>query len=59
MLKSDRYSQKELKEAIEYQIDRYRPHVLKEDKPFEYQKPQNPNKKLNIGYLSSDFIATL
>lgn len=55
MLKSDRYSQKELKEAIEYQIDRYRPHVLKEDKPFEYQKPQNPNKKLNIGYLSSDF----
>lgn len=55
MLKSDRYSQKELKEAIEYQINRYRPHVLKDDKPFEYKTPQDPNKKLNIGYMSSDF----
>lgn len=55
MLKSDRYSQKELKEAIEYQINRYRPHVLKDDKPFEYKTPQDQNKKLNIGYMSSDF----
>ena len=55
MLKSDKYSQKELKEAIEYQINRYRPHVLKDDKPFEYKSPQDPNKKLNIGYMSSDF----
>ncbi len=55
MLKSDRYSQKDLKEAIEYEINRYRPYVLKDDKPFEYSAPQNPNKKLNIGYMSSDF----
>ena len=55
MLKSDRYSQKDLKEAIEYEVNRYRPYVLKDDKPFEYSAQQNPNKKLNIGYMSSDF----
>lgn len=55
MLKSDKYRQKELKESIEFEINRYRPVVLQNDKPYEYTEPQDPKKKLNIGYLSSDF----
>lgn len=55
LLKSDKYSQAELKELIEFQIDRYRPVVLNGDEPFKYDKPKDPKKKLNIGYLSSDF----
>ncbi len=55
LLKSDKYSQKELKETIEYHIDKFRPVVLQNDKPYEYSKPQDPHKKLRIGYLSSDF----
>lgn len=57
MLKSDKYSQKTVKEAIENQINKYRPFVLKDDKPFEYNGEKDPNKKLNIGYLSSDFYS--
>ena len=55
LLKSDKYNQAELKELIEAQIDRYRPFVLQNDKPFTYNEPQNSKKKLNIGYMSSDF----
>lgn len=55
LLKSDKYNQKELKETIEYHIDKFRPVVLQGDKPYEYSKPQDSQKKLRIGYLSSDF----
>lgn len=55
MLKSDNYDQQDLKKAIEAIIDKYRPVVLNGEKPYEYLNPQNPDKKLNIAYLSSDF----
>ena len=53
ILKSDKYSQQQVKELFESYIDKYRPVAMGNDKPYEHVKKDK--KKLKIGYLSSDF----
>ena len=53
ILKSDKYSQQQVKELFESYIDEYRPLLMDDDKPYEHVKKDK--KTLKIGYLSSDF----
>lgn len=56
MLKSDKYSQKSLKEAFEKQMNETRKVILNGKEPFDHtSRKQKKKKKLKIGYLSSDF----
>lgn len=56
MTKSHSYTQKELKNTFEKYVDIFRPVILKDAKPFKYNRSDfAPDKKLRIGYLSSDF----
>lgn len=56
MIKSKDYSQKDLKEIFEYYVDKFRPEILAGKEPYHYdRKSFTPDKKLKIGYLSSDF----
>ncbi|MDR1327422.1 MAG: hypothetical protein LBJ74_03350 [Heliobacteriaceae bacterium] len=58
ILKSDKYTQQEIKELFESYIEKYRPIILQGDKPYEHNKEAGKGrKKLNIGYLSADFKA--
>lgn len=55
MIKDKTYSQKDLKTIFEKYIDIFRPVMMAGKPPYEYNKVGlNPNKKLKIGYLSSD-----
>lgn len=57
MIKSNLFSQKDLKETFEKYIDFFRPSILNGATPFSYNKKDfDKNKKLKIGYLSSDFF---
>ncbi|MDR1327421.1 MAG: hypothetical protein LBJ74_03345 [Heliobacteriaceae bacterium] len=53
ILKSDKYSQQQVKELFESYVDKYRPLIMEGGKPYEHVK--KGRKKLKIGYLSSDF----
>ena len=56
MIKSKKFSQKDLKSFFEKYIDYFRPFILKKTIPYTYNpKDFNKNKRLRIGYLSSDF----
>ena len=56
MIKSMDYSQKDLKTVFEKYVNIFRPKILNENTPFHYNKKDfDKNKKLKIGYLSSDF----
>ncbi|MBP3924295.1 hypothetical protein J6E39_03540 [bacterium] len=56
MIKSKDYGQKDLKEIFEHYVDKFRPEILAGKEPYHYDyKSFDPNKKLKIGYLSSDF----
>ena len=56
MIKSVQYSQRDLKRVFEKYIDYFRPHILCEAKPYTYNpKSFDRNKRLKIGYFSSDF----
>lgn len=56
MVKSNDYSQKDLKEIFEHYVDKFRPEILSSKEPYHYDyKSFSADKKLKIGYLSSDF----
>lgn len=55
MTKSSFYEQRDIKEESEYEVDLVKNSLYKNIKKYEHSdKKKNPNKKLNIGYLSSD-----
>ena len=55
MTKSSFYDQKDIKEEAEYEIDLLKSALYKNIKKYSHSdKKKNPDKKLNIGYLSSD-----
>lgn len=55
-IKLNQYSQKDLKELFEKYVDNLRPSLMKDKPAFTYNsKDYDKNKKLKIGYLSSDF----
>ena len=56
MIKSTKFRQKDLKQIFEKYIDIIRPQILKDTEPYTYQKEKyDKNKKIKLGYLSSDF----
>ena len=56
MIKSADYKQKDLKETFEKYVDIFRPLILKGAKPYTHEHiKKDPDKRLKIGYLSSDF----
>ena len=56
IIKSSEYSQQDIKKIFEKYVDIFRPEILKGMRPYVYSKKDyDPNKKLRIGYLSSDF----
>jgi len=56
MIKSKKYNQRDLKVIFEKYVKIFRPKVLGDKKPFSYDpKGFDKNKRLKIGYLSSDF----
>ena len=56
MIKSHLFSQKDLKETFERNIDILRPQLMKGKPAFTYNnKDYDKNKRLKIGYFSSDF----
>lgn len=56
MIKSKNYSQKDLKTIFERYVNCFRNNFLGHNLPFSYNnKTFDRNKKLRIGYLSSDF----
>lgn len=56
VLKSDKYSQKQIKEILEHDVNRMREILMKGENPFTYRDVRLAHKeKLHIGYLSSDF----
>ena len=56
MIKSHLYSQKDLKETFEKNVDVLRPSLMKGKPAFRYNpKDYDKNKRLRVGYLSSDF----
>ena len=56
MIKSKKYSQKYMKQIFEKYVDIFRPTILNGVTPYTYNKKSfDKNKKLKIGYLSSDF----
>ena len=56
MIKSHQFSQKDLKEIFEKNIDIFRPQLMKDKPAFTYNnKDYDKNKRLKIGYFSSDF----
>lgn len=56
MIKSKNYTQKDLKNIFEKYVDVFRPQILKGQKPYTYDRRNcDKNKRLKIGYLSSDF----
>lgn len=58
MIKSAYYSQADVKDESEYEIEQVRSVLYKKEKKYSHEnKKKNPNKKLNIGYLSSDCYA--
>ena len=55
MTKSDSYSQQDIKDETEYEAEQVRHFLFKNIKKYNhYDKKLNPERKLNIGYLSSD-----
>lgn len=55
MTKSSYYNQLDVKEETEYEVDLLRNSLYKNIKKYDNsKKKKQPNKKLNIGYLSSD-----
>jgi len=55
MTKSSFYEQEDIKEEAEYLVGMVKNHLFKNIKKYSHEdKKKNPNKKLNIGYLSSD-----
>ena len=55
-IKIHKYSQKDLKEMFERYVDKLRPVLMKDKPAYTYNpKDYDRNKKLKIGYLSSDF----
>lgn len=55
MTKSCYYTQQEIKENAEFEVAQIKQHLYKNIKQYNHDdKKQNPNKKLNIAYLSSD-----
>ena len=55
MIKSPFYDQQDIKDNTEYEVEQIRTHLFKDIKHYDHEdKKKNPNKKLNIGYLSSD-----
>ncbi len=58
MTKSSFYEQMDLKNESEYEMDILRNNFFKNIKKYDHsEKKKNPNKKLKIGYLSSDCYA--
>ena len=56
MIKSIKYTQKDLKEIFEKYVDVLRPQVLNGFAPYTYNpKDYDKNKKIRLGYISSDF----
>ena len=56
MIKSKKYDLKDLKNVFEKYVDTFRPTILKGAAPFKYNpKDFDENKRLKIGYMSSDF----
>lgn len=55
LIKDRNFSQKDLKDTFEKYVEIFRPKILKDAKPYEYNpKDYDKDKKLKIGYLSSD-----
>ena len=55
MIKSCYYDQQDVKENSEFEVEQIKNHLYKNVKQYNHDdKKQNQNKKLNIGYLSSD-----
>lgn len=55
MTKSSFYEQQDIKEESEYEIEQLKNTIYKNLKQYNHdEKKKNPNKKLNIAYLSSD-----
>lgn len=55
MTKSSFYSQQDIKDEAEYEIEQLKSTSFRSVKQYNHsEKKKNPNKKLNIGYLSSD-----
>ena len=55
MTKSSFYEQEDIKEEAEYLVGMIKNHLFKNIKKYSHEdKKKNPNKKLNVGYLSSD-----
>lgn len=59
MTKSSFYNQIDIKDASEYEVDVIRNSLYKNIKKYDFseKKKLSPDKKLNIGYLSSDCFA--
>lgn len=58
MTKSSFYEQNDIKEEAEYLVDLIKNKLYKNIKKYDHSAKKNqPNKKLNIGYLSSDCYA--
>jgi len=55
VLKSPHFEQEGIYNAIKSDIDAYREKFIKEDEVYVHNQISDKNKKLNIGYLSSDF----
>lgn len=55
MTKSSFYSQQDIKDESEYEVEQIKNNLFKDIKKYKHdEKKQQPNKKLNIGYFSSD-----
>ncbi len=55
MTKSAFYEQQDIKDESEYEVEQVRNTLFKDIKQYTHEdKKNNPDKKLNIGYLSSD-----
>ena len=56
IIKSKKYELKDIKNIFEKYVNVFRPVILKGDIPYKYNpKDYDINKKLKIGYMSSDF----
>lgn len=58
MIKSCYYDQQDIKDNSEFEVNQIRNNLYKNVKPYNHdEKKKDKNKKLNIGYLSSDCSA--
>lgn len=54
MMRNSKFSQQQIKDFNEKCINKFRPHYISQMPPYEHEKG-DINKKLKIGYVSSDF----